>query len=755
MSDKTALVVVDVQDGIANALDGVPDAEQIKQAIGSVLDLARQYNQEYDPLHRGKATWNLVFPPQQDVATERLSSKNIGDMFTSHPDLASSLCTEGVTNLVFVGLQTDFCVRASIIGALASGFNAFNIKLLQGAHSTYDDATTGRSYREIKEDVETQLSNLGIPHSMPIELGRDNRIIPPTAGGRRTWLKQKGFGEIQMQLLSCLRLPNRYTGGSHVARTLAASTRLETAQYFASCTHSAVYNSRRPGHCYRTMGTMMDVRELTLGRAHEAFKTGAYTAVDLTAIYLERIRLFDKTGPKINSTLAISQGALEEAKRLDEHFAQTGSFRGRLHGIPILVKDQADTAGMETMYGSGACKGNIPTEDAFLVKQLKAEGAVILGKTTMSEWASTWFSHSSASDWEPTKNPYKLDHDVGGSSCGSAAAVAANFALLAVAEDTGGSVRCPASFTNLVGLRPTPGLVSRSGFCPLVKVQDTPGPVARTVQDCALFFDCMVGFDPQDNYTGVAALAKSLGLPIGGSYASNLDQGFSNIRQAKIGVVRQLFGPDSDLHCLAVNQVINKAFSALKEQGTTFMDVHLDKLEHYMTFTPTYLQRSRTDINSFLATKPHLPQDVADIVPAEASEEFLSFTSQITHGPLDPLQDPEYLPKILDRDEFKRELDSLMASLNLDALAFPDVQIPPPKHEDATNGRFPSCWDFPVNTLLASQARLPAITVPVGFTGDGLPVGLELVSYEYHEQALFQFARGIEIVVGARRAPDI
>ncbi|KAG9603899.1 putative amidase family protein, partial [Aureobasidium melanogenum] len=499
----------------------------------------------------------------------------------------------------------------------------------------------------------------------------------------------------------------------------------------------------------------MDVRELTLGQAHEAFKTGAYTALDLTAIYLERIRLLDKAGPKINSTLAISQSALEEAKELDKHYVETGSFRGRLHGIPILIKDQADTAGMETMYGSRACKDNIPTEDAFLVKQLKAEGAIVLGKTTMSEWASTWFSHSSASDWVPTKNPYKLDHDVGGSSCGSAAAVAANFALLAVAEDTGGSVRCPASFTNLVGLRPTPGLVSRSGFCPLVKVQDTPGPVARTVEDCALFFDCMVGFDPRDDYTGAAAVAKSLGLPIGGSYASSLDRGLRKIRQARIGVVRQLFGPDSDPYCLVVNQIIIQAFSALEEKGATFMDVHLDRLEHYMTFTPTYLQRSRTDINNFLATKPHLPQDVADTVPAEAPEEFLSFTSQITHGPLDPLEDPEYLPKILDRDEFKRKLDCLMASLNLDALAFPDVQIPPPKHEDATNGRFPTCWDFPVNTLLASQARLPAITVPVGFTGDGLPVGLELVSYEYHEQALFQLARGIEIVVGARRAPDV
>ena len=503
------------------------------------------------------------------------------------------------------------------------------------------------------------------------------------------------------------------------------------------------------------MGAVADIKELTIAQAHEAFRAGTYTVEDLTATYLDRIQRFDKSGPKINSTLAISQTALAEARQLDEDYSKTSTFRGRLHGIPILIKDQADTMGMETMYGSGACKGNVPTEDAFLVHKLKSEGAIILGKTTMSEWASTWFSHSSASDWVPTKNPYKLNHDVGGSSCGSAAAVAANFALLAVAEDTGGSIRCPASFTNLVGLRPTPGLVSRSGFCPLVKVQDTPGPVARTVQDCALFFDCMVGFDPQDSFTGVAAMAKSLGLPQGGSYASTLEQGSMKIPKARIGVVRQLFGPDSDPHCQAVNTVIKEAFSTLEKSGTTFVDVHVDNLEHYMTFTPTYLQRSRTDINSFLATKPHLPQDVADIVPEEPSKEFLSFTSQIAHGPLDPVKDPDYLPKILDRDEFKRKLDCLMASLDLDALAFPDVQIPPPKHEDATNGRFPTCWDFPVNTLLASQARLPAITVPAGFTADGLPVGLELVSYEYHEQQLLKLAKGVEMTVQARRAPPI
>lgn len=498
---------------------------------------------------------------------------------------------------------------------------------------------------------------------------------------------------------------------------------------------------------------MLDARELTIAQAHEGINTKRFSAEKLTNVYLHRIESLDKAGPGLNSTLAISSTAVEEARALDAYFRQHGEFKGRLHGIPILVKDQADTAGIETMYGSGACRGNIPSKDAFVVQKLKQEGAVILGKTTMSEWASTWFSHSSASDWRPTRNPYKLDHDVGGSSCGSAAAVAANLALLAVGEDTGGSIRCPASFTNLVGIRVTPGLISRGGFCPLIKVQDTPGPIARTVEDCAKMLDCMVGFDPADPFTGIAATAARLGLPKGGSYASGLANGMNTIKKARIGVVRQLFGPESDPACKAVNDVLEKAFASLRAQGTTFIDVAIPRLEHYMSFTPTYLQRSRSDINSFLATKPHLPQDVAGIVPRTPEHPFLAFTSQMAHGPKDPVEDATYVHKILDRDEFKRTLDCLMADQGLDVLAFPDVQIPPPKHEDAFNDRFAGPGAFPVNTLLASQARLPAITVPAGFTEEGLPVGVEFVSFEYAEQALLELASGVEAVLKARRAP--
>jgi amidase len=181
---------------------------------------------------------------------------------------------------------------------------------------------------------------------------------------------------------------------------------------------------------------MVDVHELTIAQVHDAFQKGVYGFKELAVAYLNRIETLDKSGPRIYSTLAISTTALEEAAVLDAYYKEHGNFKGRLHGIPVLVKDQADTKGIETMYGSHVARGNIPTEDAFVMTKLKQEGAIILGKTTMSEWASTWFSATSATNWEFTHNPYKMGYDVGGSSSGSAAAVAANFAMLAIAEDT-------------------------------------------------------------------------------------------------------------------------------------------------------------------------------------------------------------------------------------------------------------------------------------------------------------------------------
>lgn len=453
--------------------------------------------------------------------------------------------------------------------------------------------------------------------------------------------------------------------------------------------------------------------------------------------------------------MAISATALQEAEACDIYYKDHGSLIGPLHGIPVLVKDQADTQGIITTYSSYVGKDNVPNEDATVIKKLKEAGAIILGKTTMSEWASTWFSYSSATE-SFTHNPYKLGHDPSGSSSGTGSAIAANFALLGVGEDTGGSIRIPSSFCNLVGLRPTVGLISRTGFMPLLAAQDTPGPMARTVTDCALMLDAMVGFDPRDEYSGAAFRA---GPPRGGSYAHGLDP--STIKTARLGVIRSLFGSSTDPARKAVNDVLHHALSTLSAAGTTLIDVEVPDITHYMTFTPTYISCSRHDINAFLATNPHLPDDLASIVPKAPAHPTFDFTSAIAHSYTCPEQDPAYLKRVTDRLRFVRVVTCIMATHNLDALVFPDVQIPAPRHADATNGRFEGTWSFPTNTLFASQLRWPAVTVPAGFTEEGpgefggLPVGLELVRWEFEEERLLELARGVEVLLAARRAPKL
>lgn len=498
---------------------------------------------------------------------------------------------------------------------------------------------------------------------------------------------------------------------------------------------------------------MIDVEELTISEAQNAFENGTYTCRELTAAYLDRIEKFDKNGPKINSTMAMSKTALMEAEALDNYPKEHGKLFGSLHGIPVLVKDQADTKGIITTYSSFIAKDNVPNQDATVVKKLKEAGAIILGKTTMSEWASTWFSYSTATK-SFTHNPYKLGYDPSGSSSGTGSAIAANFALIGVGEDTGGSIRIPSSFCNLVGLRPTVGLISRTGFMPLIAAQDTPGPMTRTVTDCALMLDAMVGYDPKDEYTAVAYKA---GTPKGCSYA-NLNP--EMIKRARIGVVPSLLGSEKDPSCRVVNQVIGGALARLEAAGTTLVDIAIPDLQHYMTFTPTYISSSRHDINKFLATKPHLPDDIASFVPVKPVHPTFDFTSAIANSFTSPEQDPDYLKRILHRQRFVRLVGCIMAEHNLDAIALPDVQIPSPQHEDATNGRFPSAFSFPVNTLFASQLRWPAITVPAGFTTEegpwsGLPVGLELVSWEFTEHKLLELAFGVEALLNGRRPPKI
>src|ERR687886_559512 len=249
------------------------------------------------------------------------------------------------------------------------------------------------------------------------------------------------------------------------------------------------------------------VEEATIDQLHEAMRGGELTAQALVESYLERIEAYDRGGPGLNSILAVNEGAGARAAELDDSLSRTGELAGPLHGVPVLVKDCVETTELDTTFGSKAIVDYRPREDAVVVRKLREAGAIVLAKTTLPDFATSWFSYSSVSG--DTKNPYALDHDPGGSSAGTGAAVAANLGAVGIGTDCGGSIRLPSSFCNLVGVRSTPGVVPRTGSSYLVIFQDTIGPMTRTVADAAAVFDAIVGYDASDPYTAAYAIARA------------------------------------------------------------------------------------------------------------------------------------------------------------------------------------------------------------------------------------------------------
>ncbi len=494
------------------------------------------------------------------------------------------------------------------------------------------------------------------------------------------------------------------------------------------------------------MSDARPLNELTVSAAHAAFLDGSLTARTLVEHYLDRIEALDRGGPRLNSVLAVSGTAREEADALDAHLARTGGLAGPLHGIPVVVKDQVETAGLTTTFGNRLAADYVPDRDATAVTRLKEAGAIVLAKTTMPDFATSWFSTSSVSGL--TRNPYALDRDPGGSSSGTAAAVAANLALLGVGEDTGGSIRLPASFCNLVGVRVTPGLVSRDGMSPLVATQDTAGPMTRTVADAALMLDVLAGFDPRDEFTAAFATGRP-----GGSFAQHLAD--STLAGARIGVLRQAFGPQEEAESAAVNVTVEAALAEVAAAGATLVDVEIPDLSDKVAFTSVYTTRSHQDMDAFFASRPALPvESVAAVRDAKDYHDRLDLFEAIADSPVDPRDDPSYVDRLLAQQAFQREVISLMAASGLDAVCFPDVTVAAPTHEDVMGYRW-TCLTFPTNTVIASQLLFPAVSVPAGFTDGGLPVGLELMGVPFDEARLLGLAHAVERAVGARREPDL
>ena len=483
------------------------------------------------------------------------------------------------------------------------------------------------------------------------------------------------------------------------------------------------------------------LEETTISEIHAAMSAGELTVVDLVDGYLARIAAYDQVGPTLNSIITVNAATREDAVRLDAEFARTGELTGPLHGIPIVVKDQAETAGLMTTFGSIAMDGYVPEKDATAIAKLREAGAIILAKTAMPDFATSWFGYSSMAG--ETKNPYNLAHDPGGSSGGTGAAVAANLGAIGVGEDTGGSIRLPSSFDNLVGLKVTPGLISRAGMSPLVVFQDSAGPMCRTVEDLARLLNVLVGFDPADPFTATAVIAGKV------DYQERLDRDALN--GATIGVLRQSFGDPSNPEAAEVNALMEQALEVMRGAGAKTVDVEVPDLDYYVEYTSLYITRSRHDIDAFLAERPVPMKKVKDIRDAGKYHPAIELFEMLVDGPEDPLSDPEYYQRYTAREVFQRSIINEMAKVGASALVFPTTQVPSPSRADLDAGKW-TTFTYPTNTLVAAQSWLPAISVPAGFAS-GLPVGIEMMGLPYNEADLISLAYAFEQLTHHRRAP--
>ena len=487
----------------------------------------------------------------------------------------------------------------------------------------------------------------------------------------------------------------------------------------------------------------LPIEELTISEFHSLLRSKQITSKELVEEYLSRIKNIDENGPKLNSTITLNDKVIQEAEMLDEFFNRKGELIGPLHGVPIAVKDQIETAGIMTTFGSVAMDGYVPTEDATVVSKLKDAGAIILTKTTMPDFATSWFGYSSKNG--VSKNPYDLHYDPGGSSGGTGIAVAANLAMVGVGEDTGGSVRLPASCNNLVGLKPTPGIVSRAGMSPLVIFQDSAGPMCRRVEDLARVLDVMAGFDPKDRFTSSAVISGKK------NYIKSLE--IDAFMGRRVGVLKGLLDDVQLSGVASVNALVDQALNVIESLGASLVDLDIPDLNHYIELTSLYVTRSKYDINNFLATRCLPMKTVEEIYKRKQYHPSLELFEMLANGPEHPEDESDYFQRYLAREKFQQVILNEMGKKGVDVIVYPTTSIPTPSREELDKGKW-TTFTYPTNTLIAAQSWLPAITVPAGFVGT-LPVGLEFMGTPYGEADLISKAYAFEKITSHRRPPPV
>ncbi|MBO0861922.1 MAG: amidase [Chloracidobacterium sp.] len=493
--------------------------------------------------------------------------------------------------------------------------------------------------------------------------------------------------------------------------------------------------------------TSFELEEKTIAELQESMKSGGLTARAIAEKYLSRIAAIDKQGPRLNSVIELNPAALSIAESLDAE-RKTKGARGPLHGIPVLIKDNIDTAGqMSTTAGSLALEGSIARRDAFVVQRLLESGAVILGKTNLSEWAN-FRSTRSSSGWSGrgglTRNPYALDRNPCGSSSGSGVAVSANLCSVAIGTETDGSIVCPATTNGIVGIKPTLGLVSRSGIIPIAHSQDTAGPMARTVTDAAILLGVITGVDPRDSVTEESKGKSYI------DYTRSLDR--EGLRGARIGVARKYFGFSDE-----VDRLMNDAIEVMKRSGATIIDpvdlAQSKELED--SELEVLLYEFKHDLNKYLSELgPKAPfhslKEIIEFNEKNRDREMPYFNQELflKAEAKGPLTTPEYLKALEKNRRLSRTkgIDAVIAKDRLDAIIAPTGG--PSWTTDLVNGdHFTGSSSTP-----AAVAGYPAISVPAGFIHE-LPVGVSFFGPAYSEPMLIKLAYSYEQATRHRRAP--
>ncbi len=482
----------------------------------------------------------------------------------------------------------------------------------------------------------------------------------------------------------------------------------------------------------------------TIDELQEKMQSGLYTSRSITQLYLDRIQLLDKNGPVLNSIIELNPDALAVADSMDAE-RKNNKIRSPLHGIPVLLKDNINTAdNMQTTAGSLAMEGHIASSDAFVVQKLREAGAVILGKTNLSEWAN-FRSSRSVSGWSSrggqTKNPYILDRSPCGSSSGSAVAVAADLCVISVGTETDGSIACPASMNGIVGIKPTVGLVSRSGIIPISKTQDTAGPFGKTVRDAAILLGEMTGEDPNDAVTMNNKLKAKI------DYTDYLD--INALKGKRIGVEKTLLKGHE-----GIDTLLQKALTQLKSQGAIIVEVAFldtyndlwdeeflilkyefkDGLNHYLASSNSKM-RSLNDVIRFnnenaARVMPHFKQELLDSCEV-----------------LDGLESGEYKNALTKLHTIRKFIDDLMTQNKLDALCGPATG--PSWCIDPINGDH---WTGYGTYGPAATSGYPSITVPMGVLKE-LPIGISFLGKPFDEPVLLAIAYAYEQASKHRRSP--